>query len=186
METLQTTVAAIPDVLTWSVLVYTLGGLTLGITWGAVPALSTNGDGAADRLLRRHAARRRDRLPARSLFRQRVRRLDLGRLHQHPRQAELGLHGDRGLSAVPARRGRHGRSVPPSSPRRSATSFGTVVLVICTPFVLALALGIGAWEIFLLGLWGVLFSGSISDAPPLKGWLAGLIGLSIAFVGAGL
>ena len=41
METLQTTVAAIPDVLTWSVLVYTLGGLTLGIIWGAMPALST-------------------------------------------------------------------------------------------------------------------------------------------------
>jgi putative tricarboxylic transport membrane protein len=41
METFQTTIAAIPDVLTWSVLVYTLGGLALGIIWGAMPALST-------------------------------------------------------------------------------------------------------------------------------------------------
>lgn len=61
--------------------------------------------------------------------------------------------------------------------------FGAVMLVIFTPFVLAIAISVGAWELALLGMMGVLVSGSISPGPPLKGWLAGLLGLAISMVG---
>ncbi|MGI9334149.1 MAG: tripartite tricarboxylate transporter permease, partial [Gammaproteobacteria bacterium] len=40
-----------------------------------------------------------------------------------------------------------------------------------------------AWELFLLVLLGVLVAGSLSSKDPLKGWMAGFIGLLFAQVG---
>jgi putative tricarboxylic transport membrane protein len=183
MDVFQTTAAAVPDVLTRSVLLYTIGGLTLGIIWGAMPALSTT---MAMALLVGFSAG-----------------LGLHEAIAFLLAVYVGSVYGGSISAIcinipgtPAaactamegyplfRRGEGGRALGTAI---VASSFGNVigafVLILLVPHVLDLSLGVGAWEMFLLGLWGVMLSGSISDAPPLKGWLSGLIGLSLAFIG---
>lgn len=183
IDILYGTLAALPAVVMPENLLYCLFGLAFGIVWGALPALSST---MAMALL-------------------------IGFSGAMPTQGAiiflLGLYSGSvfggSISAVcvnipgtPAAvctamegyplflRGDGGKAIG-SAIMASAIGnlFGTVVLIVCTPFILTLALEIGAWEICLLGLWGVLLSGSISDAPPLKGWLSGLIGLALSLVG---
>jgi putative tricarboxylic transport membrane protein len=45
------------------------------------------------------------------------------------------------------------------------------------------ALKFGAYEFFWLALFGVIISGNLTGNDPLKGWLAGFVGLFIACVG---
>jgi putative tricarboxylic transport membrane protein len=178
------TAAALPIVFTLSNMTYCLTGLVFGIAWGAVPALTSTMamallmgfsagmslEGAIILLLGVYSG---------SVFGGSISAVCIN-IPGKPNSVCTAIEG------YPLfRRGEGGTALGTAIIASSVGNvFGTVVLIICTPFVLALALGIGAWEVFLLGLWGVLFSGSITDAPPLKGWLAGLIGLSIAFVGA--
>lgn len=63
--------------------------------------------------------------------------------------------------------------------------FGILVLIALAPLLLSFALSFGAWEQFLLALWGILVAGSISGEgdSPIKGWISGWIGLAIAMVG---
>lgn len=63
--------------------------------------------------------------------------------------------------------------------------FGILVLVLIAPVLIAFALSFGAWEQFLLAVWGVLVAGSISGEgdSAIKGWISGWIGLAIAMVG---
>ncbi len=61
---------------------------------------------------------------------------------------------------------------------------GILSLILLIPAILWLALKFGSWEIFLLGLWGVAISGTLtSGEAPLKGWISGWIGLLISMVG---
>jgi TctA family transporter len=46
-----------------------------------------------------------------------------------------------------------------------------------------LALKFGAYEFFWLALFGVIIAGTLTGDDPLKGWLAGLIGILSATVG---
>ncbi|GEO16711.1 tripartite tricarboxylate transporter permease [Microvirga aerophila] len=64
--------------------------------------------------------------------------------------------------------------------------FGILVLVLLTPVLLSFALSFGAWEQFLLAVWGILVAGSISGEgdSAIKGWISGWIGLGIAMVGS--
>ena len=183
METLQTTVAAIPDVLTWSVLVYTLGGLALGIIWGAMPALSTTMAmallvGFSAGLTLNDAIAFLLAVYVGSVYGGSISAICIN-IPGTPAAACTAMEG------YPLfRRGEGGRALGTAIVASSLGNVvGALVLILLVPHVVEISMGVGAWEIFLLGLWGVMISGSISDAPPLKGWLAGLIGLSLSFIG---
>jgi putative tricarboxylic transport membrane protein len=61
---------------------------------------------------------------------------------------------------------------------------GLVVLVTLAPIMIALALSFSSWEIFLLVMLGVSISGTLTGREePLKGWASGWLGLMIAMVG---
>jgi putative tricarboxylic transport membrane protein len=65
------------------------------------------------------------------------------------------------------------------------TVFGIICLLLFTPLLTALALKFTSAEFFLLGLFGVLISGTLTGTDhPAKGWLAGIFGLSIGLIGA--
>jgi putative tricarboxylic transport membrane protein len=64
------------------------------------------------------------------------------------------------------------------------TLFGIGCLAFFTPLLTALALKFTSAEFFLVGLFGVLISGSLTGTDlPLKGWIAGLFGLAIGMIG---
>jgi putative tricarboxylic transport membrane protein len=61
---------------------------------------------------------------------------------------------------------------------------GILLLIALVPVVLFLALEFRSWEMFLLSLWGIAICGTMSSVgSPLKGWMAGWIGLAVSFVG---
>ena len=64
-------------------------------------------------------------------------------------------------------------------------SIGIIFLILFFPFLIAAALKFGAWELFLLSMWGIGISGSITggDEPALKGWISGWLGFLISMVG---
>ncbi|RMF39533.1 MAG: transporter [Alphaproteobacteria bacterium] len=61
---------------------------------------------------------------------------------------------------------------------------GIVILVAFIPLVLTFALNFRSWEMFLLAVIGIMVAGSMSaGSMPLKGWIAGWIGILVALVG---
>ena len=56
-------------------------------------------------------------------------------------------------------------------------------LALFTPVLGNLALKFGAYEFFWLAFFGVVIAGTLTGDDPLKGWLAGLIGIWCATVG---
>jgi putative tricarboxylic transport membrane protein len=63
------------------------------------------------------------------------------------------------------------------------TLFGLVCLALFTPLLGEIALSFGAFEFFWLALLGVVMSGNVVAADPLKGWVAGFLGLFVACIG---
>ena len=61
---------------------------------------------------------------------------------------------------------------------------GPVVLLASLPFLRPLVLSFGSPEFFMLTLWGITMVGVLSGNVPLKGLLAGILGIFIAAVGA--
>src|SRR5918995_4846442 len=60
---------------------------------------------------------------------------------------------------------------------------GIVLLVICLPLILAIALSFKSWEMFLLAIIGISVCGTMSaGTAPLKGWITGWLGMLAAFV----
>jgi putative tricarboxylic transport membrane protein len=61
---------------------------------------------------------------------------------------------------------------------------GIVLLVLCLPVILAIALNFKSWEMFLLAIIGISICGTMSSGTiPLKGWITGWLGMLAAFVG---
>lgn len=61
---------------------------------------------------------------------------------------------------------------------------GIVLLISLIPLILAFALNFRSWEMFWLAVIGIMVAGSMSaGSVPLKGWIAGWLGLLVAFVG---
>ncbi|MCO5071271.1 MAG: tripartite tricarboxylate transporter permease [Rhizobiaceae bacterium] len=61
---------------------------------------------------------------------------------------------------------------------------GGIALALIAPLLAELALGFGSIEYFLLGMVGIIVAGKMTSADdPLKGWIAGFVGLAIATVG---
>lgn len=70
----------------------------------------------------------------------------------------------------------------------TASFIGTIVgllfLVTLSPLIASMALQFTSWEFFLLALFGIVISGTLSSPDlVLKGWIAGLIGLFLATIG---
>ncbi len=63
------------------------------------------------------------------------------------------------------------------------TLIGMAFLAIATPWLGEMALKFGAYEFFWLALFGVIISGNLTGDDPLKGWLAGFVGLFVACIG---
>ncbi|TNH38009.1 tripartite tricarboxylate transporter permease [Paracoccus haeundaensis] len=63
------------------------------------------------------------------------------------------------------------------------TLVGIFLLAIITPPLGEFALSFGAYEFFWLALAGVMLSGSLSGSDPIKGWIAGILGLLVAMTG---
>jgi putative tricarboxylic transport membrane protein len=63
------------------------------------------------------------------------------------------------------------------------TLIGMFFLAVATPWLGEVALKFGAYEFFWLALFGVIISGNLTGDDPLKGWIAGFVGLFIATIG---
>ncbi len=65
------------------------------------------------------------------------------------------------------------------------TIVGIVLLILLAPPLAEAALGFGSFEYFWLALFGIIISGQLTQAgSPVKGYLAGVIGLSVAMIGS--
>lgn len=64
------------------------------------------------------------------------------------------------------------------------TFFGLICLAIFSPLLGKIALKFASWEFFVLAIFGIVICGNLT-APkdPLKGWLAGILGLLLSQVG---
>jgi len=83
-----------------------------------------------------------------------------------------------------ARQGRAGRAMGIATTGSVAGSlFGVVCLAMFTPLLAETALKFGAFEFFWLGMMGVMMSGTLTGANPVKGWLMGLLGIFTATIG---
>jgi putative tricarboxylic transport membrane protein len=64
------------------------------------------------------------------------------------------------------------------------TLTGTLCVLLLTPPLSALALNFGAYEFFLLAVFGVMICGQLTaGADALKGWISGVLGLLVAMIG---
>ena len=63
------------------------------------------------------------------------------------------------------------------------TLIGMFFLALFTPLLGNVALRFGAYEFFWLATFGVVISGNLTGDDPLKGWMAGVLGLFLATVG---
>ncbi|MEM5947669.1 tripartite tricarboxylate transporter permease [Spirochaetia bacterium 38H-sp] len=67
------------------------------------------------------------------------------------------------------------------------TAIGMIFVIALSPVIAALALQFTSWEFFLLAFFGILISGTLTTPDvPLKGWIAGLIGMFMATIGRDL
>lgn len=64
------------------------------------------------------------------------------------------------------------------------TLTGTLCILLLTPPLALLALKFGAFEFFLLALFGVMICGQLTaGTDPLKGWISGILGLLVSQIG---
>ncbi|WP_172294245.1 tripartite tricarboxylate transporter permease [Pseudoruegeria sp. HB172150] len=65
------------------------------------------------------------------------------------------------------------------------TLVGILLLVLLAPALAAIALDFGSFEFFWLAVFGIVISGQLTGGvSPLKGYIAGLLGLMVAMVGS--
>lgn len=64
------------------------------------------------------------------------------------------------------------------------TILGMVALVLTAPLIVELALQFTSYEFFLLALFGIIISGTLTSPDlVIKGWIAGFLGLALACIG---
>lgn len=165
-------------------LIMTLSGVCLGIIWGALPGLSTTM--AMGLLIGLSAGMSQD---ASICF---MLGVYTGSVFGGAISAVLiNIPGT--PDAVPtmieghqlAQRGEGGQALGMAI----AASFvggtvGIILLITLIPVILTFALNFRSWEMFWLAVIGILVSGSMAAGTmPLKGWIAGWLGMLVAFVG---
>lgn len=166
------------------ILIITLAGVSLGIVWGAMPGLSTT---MAMALLIGLSAGM-DQNTALSF----MLGVYTGSVFGGAISAVMiNIPGT--PDAVPtmieghqlARRGEGGQALGMAIGASFIGNWvGIILLVGFIPLILAFALHFRSWEMFLLALIGITVSGSMAAGSlPLKGWIAGWLGMLAAFVG---
>lgn len=63
------------------------------------------------------------------------------------------------------------------------TLFGAAILALFAPAFGEFALRFGSYEMFWVAMFGIIIAGSLSGGDPLKGYIAGFLGLFIATIG---
>jgi putative tricarboxylic transport membrane protein len=63
------------------------------------------------------------------------------------------------------------------------TLFGTLILALFAPSFGEFALQFGSYEMFWVAMFGIIIAGSLSGGDPLKGYIAGFLGLFVATIG---
>ncbi len=175
---------AILQALTPYILIVTLAGVSLGIVWGAMPGLSTTM--AMALLIGLSASMSQDTAISFMLG------VYTGSVFGGAISAVMiNIPGT--PDAVPtmieghqlARRGEGGKALGTAIGASFIGNWvGIALLIGFIPLILAFALHFRSWEMFLLAVIGITVSGSMSAGSlPLKGWIAGWLGLLIAFVG---
>lgn len=175
---------ALWQVLTPALLAATLAGVSLGIIWGALPGLSTT---MAMGLLIGLSAGMPQNIAICFML-----GVYTGSVFGGAISAVLiNIPGT--PDAVPtmieghqlAQRGEGGKALGMAI----ASSFiggtiGILMLILFIPLILTFALNFRSWEMFWLAVIGIMVSGSMSAGTmPLKGWIAGWIGMLVALVG---
>lgn len=175
---------ALLQALTPYLLLVTLAGVSLGIVWGAMPGLSTTM--AMALLIGLSAGMEQD--PALcfllgvytgSVFGGAISAVMIN-IPGTPDSVPTMIEGH-----PLARRGEGGQALGMAI----AASFvgnwvGIVLLIGFIPLILTFALSFRSWEMFLLAVIGISICGSMTAGEmPLKGWIAGWIGMLVAFVG---
>ena len=83
-----------------------------------------------------------------------------------------------------ARQGQAGRAMGISTTGSwLGTLFGTLCVALLTPVLSEMALKFQSFEFFWIALFGIVIAGSLSGGDPIKGYLAGFLGLWIATIG---
>jgi putative tricarboxylic transport membrane protein len=102
----------------------------------------------------------------------------------------FGIPGDGASSALVvdghpmAKRGEGGRALSGNLLASTVGSlFGAVALIIAIPVVTPVVLSFGSPEFLMLTVLGLAFVGHVSGGRPLRGLVAGLLGLSISLIG---
>ena len=170
--------------LTPYILLVTLAGVSLGIVWGAMPGLSTT---MAMALLIGLSAGMEQNTALSFMLGVYTGSVFGGAISA----VMINIPGT--PDAVPtmieghqlARRGEGGQALGMAIGSSFIGNWvGIVLLVSFIPLILAFALQFKSWEMFLLAVIGISVSGSMSAGSlPLKGWMAGWIGMLAAFVG---
>lgn len=83
-----------------------------------------------------------------------------------------------------ARQGLAGRAMGIStSGSWLGTLFGTLCVAVLTPVLGDWALSFGSYEFFWIAVFGIVIAGTLSGGDPLKGYIAGFLGLFVATIG---
>jgi len=172
------------QVLSPYLLLVTLGGVILGIFWGAMPGLSTTM--AMMLLVGLSVGMKQDVALAfmlgvytASTFGGAISAV-LINIPGTPDSVPTMIEGH-----TLAKRGEGGQALGLSITASFLGNWvGILLLVACMPLILAIALQFQSWEMFLLALIGISICGSMtSGTMPLKGWMTGWLGMLLAFVG---
>ena len=177
-------VDALWTVLTPVLLAMTLAGVCLGIVWGALPGLSTTM--AMGLLIGLSAGMNQDLAICFMLG------VYTGSVFGGAVSAVLiNIPGT--PDAVPtmieghqlAQKGEGGKALGMAiAASFIGGSIGIVLLILFIPLILTFALNFRSWEMFWLAVIGIMVSGSMAAGSlPLKGWIAGWLGMLIAMVG---
>ncbi len=166
------------------ILLVTLAGVSLGIVWGAMPGLSTT---MAMALLIGLSAGMEQNTALSFMLGVYTGSVFGGAISA----VMINIPGT--PDAVPtmieghqlARRGEGGQALGMAIGSSFVGNWvGIILLVSFIPMILAFALQFKSWEMFLLAVIGISVSGSMSAGSlPLKGWIAGWLGMLVAFVG---
>ncbi len=165
-------------------LLVTLGGVCLGIFWGAMPGLSTTM--AMMLLIGLSVGMKQDVALAfmlgvytASTFGGAISAV-LINIPGTPDSVPTMIEGH-----TLAKRGQGGQALGLSITASFLGNWiGILLLVACMPVILAIALQFRSWEMFLLAVIGISICGSMtSGSMPLKGWMTGWLGMLLAFVG---
>ncbi len=165
-------------------LMVTLGGVVLGIFWGAMPGLSTT---MAMMLLIGLSVGMKQEVAlafmlgvyTASTFGGAISAV-LINIPGTPDSVPTMIEGH-----TLAKRGQGGQALGLSITASFLGNWvGILLLVACMPIILAIALQFRSWEMFLLAVIGISICGTMtSGTMPLKGWITGWLGMLLAFVG---